>query len=150
MTTLDFFNVLMRYVHIVSATVAVGGMACILICLSPAVRVLDDSFRDSLMRLVHHRFLRVVWVCIAGLTVSGIWKYVQVRHEYDAIQVGGMKLAHMLIGMKMLLAITLFAIVFLRSVNLIQPRNPRTLIMINLHLAAVIILLGSVLQYLRH
>lgn len=149
MTIANFVDVLMRYVHIVSAVVAVGGMACILICLSPAIRVFDESFRDSLMKLVHHRFIRVVWVCIAGLTISGIWKYIQVRHEYDAIVVGGMKLAHMLIGVKMLLAVILFAIVFLRSVDLIQPRNPRTLLMINIHLAAIIILLGSVLQYLR-
>ncbi|MCE9592008.1 MAG: hypothetical protein K8S99_15985 [Planctomycetes bacterium] len=144
MTTLDLINVVMRYIHIVSAVVAVGGMACILICLTPAVRVLDESFRDALLKLVHHRFQRVVWVCIAGLTLSGVWRFIQLQqqHAYG-------KLGHALIGTKILLALILFAIVFLRSVNLIQPKKPRTILMINIHLAAIIILLGAILQYLR-
>jgi uncharacterized membrane protein len=136
-------QVAMRYIHIVSAILAVGGMSFILICLAPSLRLLDDTFRGSLDKLVHHRFLRLVWASIAGLTVSGAYNWYMLAGEYKAMGPMG----NALIGTKVLLAVIMFAVVAARSFGLIA--NQRVALMINIHLAAVVILLGSVLRYYR-
>jgi uncharacterized membrane protein len=136
-------QVFMRYLHIVSAIVAVGGMAFILLCLTPAVRLLDDQFRESLLKLVHARFLRVVWASIAGLVVSGVYNWMMLADTYKKMGPKG----NALIGTKVLLAVILFAVVAARSLGMIQ--NQRRVLMINIHLAAIVILLGSLLRYYR-
>jgi uncharacterized membrane protein len=136
-------QVAMRYVHVVSAIMAVGGMSFILICLVPSLRLLDDTLRGSLDKLVHHRFLRLVWASIAGLTISGAYNWYMLAGEYKAMG----KIGNALIGTKVLLAVIMFAVVGARSAGLIT--NQRAALMINIHLAAIVILLGSVLRYYR-
>lgn len=135
--------VFMRYLHVVSAIVVVGGMSFILLCLTPATRLLDEQFRQSLLKLVHGRFLRIVWVSIAGLVISGVYNWMMLAGIYKKI---GPK-ANALIGIKVLLAVILFAIVAARSLGLLT--NHKRVLMINIHLAAIVILLGSILRYYR-
>ena len=136
-------QIVMRYIHIVSAIIVVGGMSFMLMCLTPAVRLLDEQFRDSLMKMVHHRFLRVVWVAIGGLIVSGAYNWYMLQKTYDKI---GPK-ANALIGTKVLIAFIMFAVVGARTVGMMQ--NPRRALMINIHLAAIVILLAAILRYYR-
>ena len=133
----------MRYIHIVSAILAVGGMSFILICLTPAVRLLDDTFRASLDQMVHHRFLRLLWASIAGLTVSGAYNWYMLADQYKAMG----PIGNALIGTKVLIAVIMFAVVAARSFGLMT--NKRAALMINIHLAAIVILLGSVLRFYR-
>ena len=135
--------VTMRYLHIISALSAVGGMVFLISCLLPAAKILDEETRKAVLKTAHDRFLRIIWIAIAGLTISGIYTWIR----YETFYKGMGPLGHALIGTKVLLALILFAIVFARSIGLIQPKSPRTLPMINLHIAAVIMLLGAVLRY---
>ena len=135
-------DVAMRYLHVVSAIVAVGGLAFAALCLTPAVRVLDDSFRASVMKLVQLRFRRVVWVAIFGLIVTGTYNWVRAAEHYKDL---GAK-ANALIGTKVLLAMVLFAIVAAESVGWLKPKKPTALTTVKLALAAVVILLGSILR----
>ena len=135
----------MRYVHVVSAVVAVGGMAVILLGLTPAVRLLDDTFRDTVMKLALYRFTRLVWIAIGGLIVSGAYGWYLLAPQYSDMGPKG----NALIGTKVLLAVIMFAVVFAQSAGLWRPKTPRTALMLNLHLGAVVILLGSILRCLR-
>lgn len=138
-------SVVMRYLHIVSAVVAVGGLAFLLMCFSPAIRLLEDSLRQSVYKLAHDRFLRVLWFAIGGLTVSGIYNWYMNAEAYRRLG----PIGNALIGTKALLAVIIFTLVIARSAGLIQPRNPRLLPMINIHLAALVMLLATILRVLR-
>jgi uncharacterized membrane protein len=135
--------VFMRYLHIVSALSAVGGMVFLISCMLPSVVPLEDEARKAVVKRAHDRFLRVLWMAILGLTVSGVYTWMRYETFYKSLGWIG----HALIGTKVLVALIMFALVFARSIGLLQPKNPRTLPMINLHLAAVVMLLACVLRY---
>lgn len=132
----------MRYVHIVSAVVAMGGLTFMLLCLSPTTRVLDDGFSDSWMKMIRRRFDRVVWLSIAGLVVSGVYNWVLSAGAYKAMGPVG----NILIGTKVLLAMAMFAVVWMGGSGMLKPRAAQ---MINVHLGAVVVLLAVILRYLR-
>ena len=132
----------MRYLHILSAVAAVGGTLCLAVCVSPAVRLLDASYQDSVLKLVRHRFHRLVWMSIGGLVVSGAYNWVVLGSTYKAMG----PYANALIGTKVLLAMIMFAVTWLGSVDKLKARAVQ---MINIHLAAVVILLAVVLRHYR-
>lgn len=142
---IDALSIVMRYLHVVSAVVAVGGMAFLLLCLSPAMRLLEEKSREALLDAVHCRFQRVVWACIAGLIVSGIFNWMMLAGAYKAMGPMG----NALIGIKVLLAAIVFGVVWARSAGFLSKASRRRTLMINIHLAAVVILLGSVLRHHR-
>lgn len=135
--------IVMRYLHIISALSAIGGMVFLISCLLPAAKQLDDATRQNLVKTAHDRFLRILWLAIAGLTISGVYAWIRYESFYKSLG----PIGHILIGTKVLLALIMFAIVFARSIKLIQPKNPRTLPMINLHIAAIIMLIAAALRY---
>ncbi len=135
-------QIFMRYVHIVSAVAAVGGLVFLSVCLLPATRLLDEGFSDKWMTMIRQRFHRVVWISIGGLIVSGTYNWVLLAKVYKEMgPVGGA-----IIGTKVLLAMILFTVVWLGSSGILKPKAAQ---MINIHLAAINILLASVLRHYR-
>ncbi|MEX0922730.1 MAG: CopD family protein [Rhodovibrionaceae bacterium] len=59
--------------HALSATVWVGGMFLIYVCLRPAHTVLPPPERIKLMAGVFQRFFIWVWIAIVLLLASGYW-----------------------------------------------------------------------------
>ena len=139
--------VAMRYLHIVAALLTVGGMAFILFCVTPASRLLEEELRQSFLKLVHGRFMKVLWIAIATLIITGAYSWLTLNDAYSDIRPWGQAL----IGTKVLLAAIMFVIVWLRSLGVIgqTPRGVRRVLMANIHLAALVILLASVLRVLR-
>jgi len=134
--------VAMRYLHIVSAILAVGGSAFLASCLIPATRLVDDTFRESLMRLVRGRFIKLLWVSIAGLILSGAYNWMLSAGDYKAMGPKG----NAVIGVKVLLAAIMFFLIWAQHSGLIKLKE-KACLMINLHLAAIIILLAGLLRY---
>ena len=132
----------MRYIHIVSAIAAVGGLVFAAACLKPAVRVLEESFKDSLLSVVRARFDRLLLIAIVGLVVSGAYNWYMLADQYKAMGPKG----NALIGTKTLLAIIMFAVIGARRMGMV---NEKAASMINIHLAAIVILLGAILRYFR-
>lgn len=139
--------VAMRYLHIVSALIAVGGMAFVLFCVSPAAKLLEENVRQTFLKLMHDRFLKVLWIVIAVLVVTGAFQWYSLNEAYRAIRPWGQAL----IGTKVLIAIVIFVVVWLRSMGIVgtTPKGAKRVLMINIHLAAIVILLGSILRYMR-
>ncbi len=135
-------QIVMRYIHVLSAVVAVGGVSFLLLCLAPAARLLDDGFSEPWMKMIRQRFDRMLWISIAGLVVSGVYYWVLFAGTYKAMG----PIGNALIGTKVLLALVLFATVWAGSIGLLKPKVCQ---MINIHLAAVVILLAAVLRYYR-
>ena len=72
-----------------------------------------------------------------------MYNWVHLAAEYREIGPSG----NALIGTKVLLAAILFAVVWARGAGFIK--SDKTAAMINVHLAAIIILLAAVLRHLR-
>jgi uncharacterized membrane protein len=138
-------DIVMRYLHIVSAILAVGGLSFVAACLTPAMRVLDDGFRAQVAQVVMGRFVKIVWLAIAGLIVSGVYNWIMLAGTYKDLGPKG----NALIGTKVLLAVILFGIIAAEATGWIKPKKPKGLMILKLHLAAIVILLGSILRALR-
>ena len=136
-------QVAMRYLHVASFVMMVGGMLFISLCLKPAYRILDDAVRDKFAEQIRQRFMRLLQVGVVGLAISGVYNWMMLAPTYKAMGPVG----NALIGAKVLLAVVLFAIVWLRALGVIKCAKATH--MINLHLAAIIILLAAILRYLR-
>lgn len=61
-------------VHVIAATIWVGGMFFAYVALRPSMIALESgALRFDLWQRVFARFFRVVWICIAALLASGYW-----------------------------------------------------------------------------
>lgn len=140
-------EVLMRYLHILAAVALVGGIAFMMLCVAPASKVLDDSQRKLFMQAVHARFLKIVWVAIIVLLVTGTYTWIRMNEAYSHFKPWGLAL----ISTKVVLALSIFMMIWLRSIGVLgmTPRGSKRLRMANLHLAVTVILIASTLRYLR-
>ena len=137
--------IVMRLLHIVGAILLVGGTAFILTCAVPALRTIDDTWRDTVLTLLRKRFARWVWIGIAMLLISGTYNWIASAGEYKAMG----PIGNALIGTKVLIAIILFALIWAQQTGLVRHRSPRAALMINIHLGAVVIILAVVLRHFR-
>jgi uncharacterized membrane protein len=98
---------LMRWAHVISAVVAVGGSFFIWLVLLPvAGRVLAAEQAGELRAALTKRWAKFVHTCILLFLVSGFYNYLVVtgpRHE-------GNGQYHMLFGIKFLLALVVFVL----------------------------------------
>ncbi len=143
--------VVMRYIHLVSVICTVGGLAFISFCLRPGLRVVEEGFRQAMLRTIDHAFQRVLLVGIVGLIVSGVYNWVSFAPTYRVLtwHVAGLTLplGQMLIGTKVLLALVIFAVAFGRAFGFLK--DARFWHTFMLHLAATVILLAVILHQVR-
>ena len=137
-------EVVVRYVHVVSAVVLVGGMIFVSIAVKPALKVLGDDQRRDFLDILHKRFVRVALGCFAALFITGAYNWVKLAPVYKEMGPKG----NAVIGIKVLLAAIAFLIVWTRSIGLLKLPG-KVCHLINLHLAAIIILLAGLLRYWR-
>ena len=105
---------------------------------------MEDSLRGSILKLAADRFIRIAWIGIAGLVVSGAYNWVLMASTYKAMGPVG----NALIGTKVLLALILFLLVWANRVGVVK-LSVRAYLMLNIHLAAVVIIVAVVLRTLR-
>ena len=100
-------SIVMRYLHIICAVTIVGGIVFISIALKPALKLLDDDGRKSFQAVIQRRFHRTVFLCFAGLTISGAYNWIMLADQYQAMGPKG----NAVIGVKVLLAAIAFVII---------------------------------------
>ncbi len=106
--TLDMLlPLIMRWIHILSAIIAVGGAFFMYYVLRPsAAAVLPESLGMSLREAITTRWRRVVHTAIALFLISGFYNYLVVMAPQHRDQ----PLYHMLFGIKFLLALAVFVL----------------------------------------
>ena len=140
--------IVVRWIHLASVIVAVGGTVFIRLIVHPTARAtlpseVGSQFGPALLR----RWTRVLHSCIALILLSGAYNTVVqfARHK-------GQPLYHGLWGTKVLLALALFFIAIAvtgRSPAFERMRQKRPLWMgVNIALAAVIVLISNILKSL--
>jgi len=138
-------QIVFRYIHIVSAILAVGGLAFLTFSLLPALKNTDESTRQAILPPIIKRFSGIVGLAILALFISGVFTWISLAKTYNAMG----KLANALIGTKVLLALVLFALLWAEASGFIKPKKPRTMIVAKLHMGLLIVLIASVLRCLR-
>ena len=140
METLD---TLMRVAHVGSAIALLGAALFRLVAVAPALRLLDDGLKDSVLTLMRRRFARIAHPAIALLLVTGAWQWVNQIEVYRVSRT-----AHMLLGIKALLGVVLMVLVFMLATGL--ARDPRgNLGRLGVLMGLVVITLAAVVRQLR-
>jgi putative copper export protein len=103
----------MRWLHLSSMAILVGGILYWRLVLAPASQVLSPDMRNALADKAASIFSPIVFAAIGGLLISGIFKYLT--------NPGHQPIYHMIFGIKMLLALHVFAVAILIA----RPGNPR-------------------------
>ncbi|MDQ6704413.1 MAG: hypothetical protein M3Z85_00460 [Acidobacteriota bacterium] len=134
----DILNVISRWVHISSAIALIGGILYARLVAVPAMRSLGPEGQEKFAESLASRFRPLLYAAICGLLVSGVYNLLNKR--------GATPLYHAIIGVKMLLALHVFAVGFL----MVQPANPKRARQMTGLLASgfAIVLLSALLRYI--
>ncbi len=106
----DEIAIPLRWLHIASMTTLLGGIVFWRLVLARAG--VDDT-RGAFTERIAAAFRPLVFAAMTGLIISGLINYLSAP--------GHTKFYHMLLGIKMLLALHVFAV----SILIVQPNNPR-------------------------
>lgn len=104
----------MRWLHITSVAVLVGGMLYARLAMFPALDALDVDRRAEALRLAARRYGRMAVAAILALLLSGTYTIVAFP--------GRSPRYHMVLGIKLLLALHVFAVAVLVGSN--RARRP--------------------------
>jgi uncharacterized membrane protein len=105
-------GLLFRWLHILAAMAAVGGPMFLCWALLPAAAELPDDAHRALKEGVRRRWARVVMAAITFLLISGIYNLIAFermsRSWGPEWHEGPARLYHVLLGVKLLLALAIF------------------------------------------
>jgi uncharacterized membrane protein len=142
---IDLVRVLFRWMHIGSVIVLVGGAVFQRFFVMPAATSLPEAEHQALKDRVLARWRILVHVLITLILISGFYNLIKMAREVTSTW-------HMLIGVKILLALVVFFIASAlvgRSKGLQPIRDQAFLWLgVNVALAAAIVMISGVLRYL--
>ena len=132
MFDLMLLTVAMRWVHLTSMAVLIGGMIFARLVLTRSIATVSPESRDALADKAAAAYKPLVIAAVFGSIVSGIYKFL--------LTTGHSPRYHMLFGLKMLLVLHVFSVAIL----IVQPRNPkRARMMTGLIVSGAVIILIS-------
>jgi len=145
MENISVLDIIMRWLHLIGAIVAIGGSIFALFVLLPSISGLAEDIRSEIYESVRSRFSKLFMFAIAALLISGFYNYLgneMSNHE-------GQSAYHILMGIKIMLAMGVF---FLGSALLGRSaafegirRKRRRWMVRNILLALLIIAIAAVL-----
>jgi len=129
----EVFNVAMRWLHISSMMVLLGGILFARFVVEPSLAPLAADTRSQVGEAMAARFRSLMYYAIGILLLTGLYNlFLNIS--------GKPPLYHALLGVKLLAALHVFAVGFL----IVQPRNPkRTRLMTGVVISGLIILAVS-------
>jgi uncharacterized membrane protein len=135
----EALNVLMRWLHITSVVVLIGGVLYARLVVAPAVASLSAAEQEALGDAMAARFRSLLYLAVLFLLASGTYNLF--------LNLGRGAVYQSLLGIKMLLALHVFGVGFL----IVKTKNPRrtrqlTGIMIS---GVIIIVISAVLRQLH-
>jgi putative copper export protein len=132
----DVLFVLMRWLHLASMATLVGGILFGRLVMTSSLGALAPDARDAFAGRAAARYRPLVLTAIVGLIVSGTYNLLT--------NPGHTPKYHMLLGIKLLLVLHVFAVALLIT----QPKNPRRARMMTGTLISGLIIL-AISAYLR-
>lgn len=145
MELIKLLDILLRWIHVMSVIVLLGGSFFLRFVLMPAAKVLPDVEQGALQQRLGIRWKRLVTMMVALIFLTGLYNFFA--------RIRSVKLEptyHMLFGLKFLLAMIVFTIASAlvgRSKAFERVREHAGLwITINLAIAATIIFISGILK----
>jgi uncharacterized membrane protein len=132
----DALIVLMRWLHFTSFVTLLGGILYARVVVAPSLARLSKDAAEALESRTAESFRPWMIASVIGLVVSGLYNIVT--------NPGHSVKYHMLLGVKLLLALHVFAVAFL----IVQPSNPRRTRMMTGALISGLIVI-AIAAYLR-
>ncbi|HEX3748738.1 MAG TPA: hypothetical protein VHW09_32655 [Bryobacteraceae bacterium] len=133
----DVLFVVMRWLHIASVATLIGGMIFGSMVMSRAVEGLSPDARESFMDKAAALYRPLVFTAMAALLISGTYNILST--------LGHTVLYHMLLGIKLLLVMHVFAVAILIT----RPHNKRRArMMTGAAISGLVII--AISAYLRH
>ena len=135
----DALNVIMRWLHISSVVVLVGGVLYARLVIAPALATLPPQEQDALGDTMAARYRSLLYLAVLFLLGTGVYNMV--------MNLGRGPLYQSLLGIKILLVLHVFAVGFL----IVKPKNPkRTRQMTGIVISGlVIVAISAVLRQLH-
>jgi hypothetical protein len=137
--------VIMRWMHIGSVALVVGGLALIVLSAGPVRALMDNDEAAAVIRKIEFRYRCVLALAVLGLIISGVYQWVIFVPAYQGLGALGQGL----LGVKVLLAVALFALLWAFPVKSMVHPSARVWRIINLSLAIGVVMLAGVLRYIR-
>jgi uncharacterized membrane protein len=109
----DALNVLMRWLHITSVVVLIGGMLYARLIVFPALSSLSADQQETIWERSAAAFRALVYGAMTALVISGLYNLLTTP--------GHTRRYHMMLGIKLLLVLHVFAVAIL----VVQPNRPR-------------------------
>jgi len=145
---MDTVNIMLRWTHVAAVIIAVGGSFFLRFILLPVLSGLPDEAQASTRTAVIARWKMVLRLCIVLILGSGLYNYMIVTYPAHR----GQATYHMLLGIKIMLALAVFTIaeglVGKAPPFAMMRANPRRWLAINLLLAAAIVAISSYVKFL--
>ena len=99
---MDYLSLFMLALHIICAVTLVGGAIAWRLASLPSMQLLDPAVRTKVENAAAAAWRPVVFAAIAGVLISGIYNFMHRPVKTQTF--------HMLFGIKMLLALHVFAV----------------------------------------
>jgi uncharacterized BrkB/YihY/UPF0761 family membrane protein len=131
-------TIFMRFLHIVSAITLLGGALTWRYAAIPAMAPLADETRSKLGDAIAAAWRPFVLSAIAGALISGIFNFLR--------KTGLTPAYHAVFGIKMLLALHVFAVLFIAT-GARNPKRSRQLTGVAIS-GVIIVILSAVLRWL--
>jgi uncharacterized membrane protein len=135
---MDVLTIFMRFLHIVSAITLVGGALTWRYAAIPATAPLAEDTRSKLGDAIAAAWRPFVLSAIAGVLISGIFNFLR--------KTGLTPAYHAVFGIKMLLALHVFAVLFIAT-GAHNAKRSRQLTGVAIS-GVVIVILSAVLRWL--
>ncbi len=139
------FFLLMRWIHVGSATLIIGGLALIVLSSGPIKALTLNDELDQTIKRIESRYRWVLLAAVIGLVISGVYQWVIFGQLY---QENG-PLILIVLSVKVLIATTFFALVWAFQVDSMVSAEARTWRIVNLMLVVLVLMLAGVVRYLR-
>ncbi len=135
----------MRWLHVASAAVLVGGLAFIAFCAPPAGKWPTDSDAQARVKQIEARFRVLLSIAVFGLLLSGLHQWVWLAPAYR--EVGPW--AQGLIGVKVMVATVLLGLLWAVRLGMMARPGAAWWRWTCLALGALVMVLGAWLRFLR-
>ncbi|MGD0388136.1 MAG: hypothetical protein ABSC42_04190 [Tepidisphaeraceae bacterium] len=140
-----FFPIVSRWLHLISACLAVGGVLFIRFVLPGGLKLLPETQHQPVLLAVRRRFKRIVHAAIFLLLLTGIYNTSLAWDKYQLDKA----LLHALWGTHVFLAACAFTISLYVLAGPRPPRSHRKLMALNFAILLLVVAAASTLKWAR-
>jgi uncharacterized membrane protein len=142
---MNILIILSRYLHVISAVLAIGGLFFLRVILPLGLAQADAASRDAVFLRCRRAFKMVIHPAVLLLILTGAFNTWAAWNDYKLNK----PLMHGLWGPHMLLGLTAMIIALVALAPKEPPRWHKTAAAVNLFLLLTAVLLASTLKYVR-